>query len=103
MATIKDFRRMCSSIDCTECPFRLAVPCRLCNFTRDADELVDAWVKTHPEKSYCMDFFEKFPNAPKCISRYNHELPTACVMDIYGEDAGCHEDCDDCWNKPMEV
>ena len=50
-----------------------------------------------------IDFFEKFPNAPKRFSEYNQELPTACVMDIYGEDAGCHEDCDDCWNKPMEV
>ena len=80
MAQIKDLKRMCEYYsDCEDCP--LYINCtRPDNFSDDTDEIVDNWVKEHPVKTYAMDFFEKFPNAPK----EDDGTPIPCVEDIYG-------------------
>lgn len=99
MAQIKDLKRMCEYYsDCEDCP--LYINCsRPDNFSDDTDEIVDEWVKEHPVKTYAMDFFEKFPNAPK--GRVGE--PKTCVKQIYGIDINCSEiDCVDCWNQEMK-
>ena len=75
MAQIKDLKRMCASF-------------------------VDKWAKSHPVKTYAMDFFKKFPNAPKD----KDGKPRTCIKNIYDNlDIDCSEtDCVDCWNQEMK-
>ena len=100
MAQIKDLKRMCEYYsDCEDCP--LYINCtRPDNFSDDTDEIVDNWVKEHPIKTYAMDFFEKFPNAPRDGG------PKPCVKDIYGnvdivKNCGTMP-CKECWNQEMK-
>lgn len=103
MAEIKDLKRMCATYvdnDCDGCPLDFDSCAELlCNLPDKADEIVDKWVKEHPVKTYEMDFFEKFPNAP------THRVgePRACVKQIYGIDINCFMiDCADCWKQEMK-
>ena len=105
MAQIKDLNRMCEYYsDCEDCP--LYINCtRPDSFLGNTDEIVDKWVKEHPVKTYAMDFFEKFPNAPK----EDDGNPMPCILDIYGNlDIDCSKndhneiDCVDCWNQEMK-
>lgn len=102
MAEIKDLKRMCKAHEnCGECP--LLCECSAYGFSDKLDEIIDKWVKEHPVKTYAMDFFEKFPNAPK--GRYGTPVP--CIEDIYGVDkklTGCPKgnvDCLKCWNQEV--
>ena len=104
MAEIKDLKRMClAHEDCEGCPF-----CCNCSspdsFSDNADEIVDKWVKEHPVKTYAMDFFEKFPNAPKI--RDGLPEPTACSVYGYSKlfEEHCESglDCVSCWNEVMQ-
>lgn len=96
MAQIKDLKRMCESYKsvCTVCPL-----CGRCCAFEISDEIVDKWAEEHPAKTYAMDFFEKFPNAPK--DRVGE--PKTCVKQVYGIDINCSEiDCVACWNQEMK-
>ena len=95
MAQIKDLKRMCAAHDnCLKC--ELYVGCdRIYNLPDNIDEIVDKWVKEHPVKTYAMDFFEKFPNAPKD----DDGKPKCCRISIYEDklecpDGGCTACCD---------
>ena len=66
---------------------------------KTATEFVQKWSDEHPKKTYAQDFFEKFPDAPRCKSA-NGGYPSACRKAIYDEKCpgvGCEE----CWNEPM--
>ena len=107
MAQIKDLTRMCKYYNiCQKCPL-----CSLCtglssSFRKDADEIdeiVDNWVKEHPVKTYAMDFFEKFPDAPKD----GNGIPIICMRYIYAgkQLRECLEskvDCLECWNREIK-
>ena len=102
MAQIKDLKRMCNLFcnnGCDDCPLAscTTLPCSLPD---NADEIVDKWVKEHPVKTYAMDFFEKFPNAPKD----NIGLPKPCVTSVYKDlEMKCDEcSCSECWNQEMK-
>ena len=99
MAQIKDLKRMCEYYsDCEGCPFHINCTSPD-NFSDDTDEIVDNWVKEHPVKTYAMDFFEKFPDAPRCKSA-NGRYPSACRKAIY--DGKCPGvGCEECWNEPL--
>lgn len=107
MAQIKDLKRMCATYvdnDCDGCPLDSLDYCTHlpCNMSNNADEIVYEWVKEHPVKTYAMDFFEKFPNAPKD----NDGEPRTCIKNIYGL-AISHErctaqSCAKCWNQEMK-
>lgn len=63
-------------------------------------EPVDEWVEEHPVKTYAMDFFEKFPNAPRDIDG----TPKTCWGHVYGDGNYCDSAaCTDCWNQEMNV
>lgn len=103
MASIKDLKRMCKKQKCcADCPLnRNGVSCMPDSLPYNADEIVDKWVAEHPVKTYAMDFFEKFPNAPR-TTRGN---PTPCIGAIYSEfhDKNCLVGgCSECWNREMK-
>lgn len=102
MAQIKDLLRMCECYsDCKKCELCDGYEsCGVCDLPDNADEIVDKWVKEHPVKTYAMDFFEKFPNAPKD----NIGLPKPCVKSVYGDlEMRCKEcSCIECWNQKMK-
>lgn len=102
MATIKDLKRMCKMYKtCTDCPLGGEhIACQPNWLPNHADKIVDEWVAEHPTKTYAMDFFEKFPDAP----RTTKGNPTPCIGAIYSEfhDKNCLVGgCSECWN--MEV
>ena len=46
-----------------------------------------------------MDFFEKFPNAP----RSSDGIPQTCWGHVYGDGRYCPSDaCTECWNREMK-
>ena len=102
MATIKDLKRMCDSYkNCDDCPLN-DMYCGDCVSTLpdSADEIVDEWVKEHPIKTYAMDFFEKFPNAPKG----RNGTPLACWKHVYGNGNDCGSDgCIECWDQEIKT
>ena len=103
MASIKDLKRMCTSYDeCGKCPL-FDVKGTSCHLPYDCpdntDEIVDKWVAEHPVKTYAMDFFEKFPNAP----RDSDGAPKTCWKHVYGDGKYCSSDaCTECWNREMK-
>ena len=100
MASIKNLKRMCNNYPkCENCPMPKK-PCAPEDLPDNADEIVDKWISEHPAKTYAMDFFEKFPNAPKD----DDGTPKTCWQDTYGDGQYCGygDMCTDCWNKEME-
>lgn len=105
MASIKDLKRMCNNYsECKNCPMS-RYQCAPANLPDIADDIVDKWVAEHPVKTYAMDFYEKFPNAPK----ESNGTPAVCWSGIYGkiskkpwEILNCEMPCEDCWNREME-
>lgn len=99
MARLKDLKRMCKAYDaCIYCPMSEAGCASPNKFYDNADEIVDKWVSEHPVKTYAMDFFEKFPNAPKSCNR----TPEVCWALVHGDGKHCPSDvcnCTDCWNQ----
>ena len=100
MAEIKDLKRMCNAyINCEGCPFAKVRPCIgfMCKHTEEADLIITEWCNEHPEKTYAMDFFEKFPNAPK-----ESGIPAVCRANIYDDESKCPNcSCEECWNQFM--
>ena len=96
MAQIKDLKRMCESYNskCADCPL-----CGRCCAFEISDEIVDKWLKEHPVKTYAMNFFEKFPNAPKD----DDGTPKLCIIGLYEDEFECPEGgCKKCWNQEMK-
>ena len=93
---------MCAShTDCLKCELYVNDCCRIFDLPDNIDEIVDEWTKKHSVKTYAMDFFEKFPNAPK----EDVGTPIPCILDIYDNlDIDCSKnDCVDCWNQEMKI
>lgn len=102
MASIKDLNRLCrSQEECNNCPLfidEVAYCTPPFDSPDKAEEVVDKWVAEHP-KTYAMDFFEKFPNAP----RGSDGAPKTCWKHVYGDGKYCSSDaCTECWNREMK-
>ena len=100
MASIKDLKRMCEKQECCAgCPIFYLEGCMLYRLPSNIDEIIDKWVSEHPVKTYAMDFFEKFPNAP----RSSDGIPQTCWGHVYGDGRYCSSDaCTECWNREMK-
>ena len=109
---LHEFKRLCASRDgCVadaankeRCPmFGVCDDAltRICaEYAETAIKIVQKWSDEHPKKTYAQDFFEKFPDAPRCKSA-NGRYPSACRKAIY--DGKCPGvGCEECWNEPME-
>ena len=102
MASIDDIKRMCKWYDytCDDCPLSME-NCLPNSLPGNVNEIVDKWVAEHPIKTYAMDFFEKFPDAP----RTTKGNPCPCIGSIYSEfnDKNCLlGGCSECWNLEMK-
>lgn len=99
MASIKDLKRMCRSrVECNDCPLFIneVASCNPFELPDNAEEVIDKWVAEHPVKTYAMDFFEKFPNAPKD----RNGAPMTCWKHVYGDGNDCGPGgCIECWNQ----
>jgi hypothetical protein len=101
MSSIKDLKSMCANTPCRDC--RLLSWCesrdRISELPDDTNEIVDAYVSNYHQKTYTMDFFEKFPNA-----RTYKGIPTICLRDIHPElvDKCYGENCLECWNREIQ-
>ncbi len=102
MASIKDLKRMCKEHHyCIGCPIFYLEGCMLYRLPSNIDEIIDKWAAENPIKTYAMEFFEKFPDAP----RTTKGNPTPCIGEIYSEfhDKECpREGCSECWNREMK-
>lgn len=102
MASIKDLKRMCKEHHyCIGCPIFYLEGCMLYRLPSNIDEIIDKWAAENPIKTYAMEFFEKFPDAP----RSTKGNPTPCIGEIYSEfhDKECPmEGCSECWNREMK-
>ena len=100
MAQIKDLKRMCEAYNnCEKCPLSCKSYAPPYELPDKSDEIVDKWVKEHRVKTYAMDFFEKFPNAPKD----DDGKPKCCRISIYGDNLECPDGgCKECWDREME-
>lgn len=100
MASIKDLKKMCDFYPhCSGCPINSILTCSVHRLPDSIEEIVDKWVAEHPVKTYAMDFFEKFPNAP----RSRDGIPQTCWGHVYGDGKYCSSnDCTECWNREMD-
>lgn len=102
MASIEDLKRLCSSyIGCINCPLFIngTASCTPNELPNNAEKIINKWVAEHPAKTYAMDFFEKFPNAP----RSSDGIPQTCWGHVYGDGKYCSSnDCAECWNREMK-
>ena len=65
----------------------------------DTHNSVRVSMDKYHNKTYAMDFFEKFPNAMKS----SNGQPLYCRANIYGDEFECPEGgCKKCWNQEME-
>ncbi len=102
MASIEDLKRLCSFyIGCINCPLFIngTASCTPNELPNNAEKIINKWVAEHPVKTYAMDFFEKFPNAP----RDSDGAPKTCWKHAYGDGKYCSSDaCTECWNREMK-
>lgn len=118
----KEFGRMCKAYceppnDCSGCPMNgwNTSPIIECIDMYELTDsqiwerigIVEKWGKEHPKKTMMMDFFEKFPNAPKeedgtpfgiCPSYcgYTDEPDNLSVCENF------NQNCLKCWSRPLE-
>lgn len=113
----KEFNRLCNTYvadSCKGCPMRniSGETHHIClgaiiginhsddEWIRGKIKLVEKWSKEHPVKTMAMDFFEKFPNAPK----HRDGIPKCCpnVCGYCEDDCAKFGKCGDCWNRHLE-
>lgn len=106
LAFARENRRMCESYgySCKECALA-EYDCNLGVGDESNDILilneVQKWHDAHAQKTYLMDFLEKFPNCDKD----EEGLPMSCRRHVYPltPRKNCAElSCLECWNEPME-
>lgn len=104
---LRDYGRMCKTVKCEsgDCGLRDEFG-HTCNtaflkYHEKAVEIIEVWAKENPERTYTMDFLEKFPKA----KRDWDGLPCFCVQEL-GYIKRCPDialkPCEECWNQPME-
>lgn len=99
---LRDRARMCEGGFCSRCEIS-AIDEKLCcyeihkKYPEKVVEVVEAWAKAHPEKTYKQDFLEKFPEAT--LSKTSH--PLICRRMVYGGECP-FGDCNECWNEAMK-
>ena len=113
---LAEWKRMCANIGgCHKCKiYKLTDPSRICvdgggAFAKEPEKciaIVQEWSDQHPVKTRLSVLKEQYPNA-----RFNKgtEVPYACVRSLYGIECPfsgkatiSHDDCNKCWNTPIE-
>lgn len=103
------------SIRCTDCPLSIeknttGLWCG--SLQRENPEIaisiVEKWLKEHPRKTILQDFLEKYPKAELIHNKFPEICPyslgyaenSQCFLDR--EEQFCSEECEECWNRPLE-
>ena len=107
---LRDFVRMHESYDgnCGGCLIfeerakkKLTCYGYILTHSEKAVEIIEAWAKENPERTYMMDFAENYPQA----KRDRDGLPCFCVQEL-GYIKSCPDialkPCEECWNQPMD-
>lgn len=103
----KEQRRMCKTFEsngCMGCELSDSICVFASNLTGTSDdmhilEVVQKWHDEHPQKTYLMDFLEKYPNCNKG----DNGIPDSCRDNIYGTQSDCRcTSCEKCWHELME-
>ena len=107
---LKEYGRMCKmhDLNCLECPMielESKYNHHVCRITmivhpEETIDVVQKWSDEHPVKTMLQDFFEKYPKA----KRKKSGEPAICpeTLGYRPEGTGCHVECYDCWNRPLE-
>lgn len=77
-------------------------------YPEKAISIVEKWSKEHPRKTILQDFLEKYPKAELRYNKFPEICPyflgyaenRQCVLDT--EERFCSEECEECWNRPLE-
>ena len=99
---IKEKERMCDSHEyCMNCPLDndgFGCTSFMEKNPEKAIAIVQKWSNENPVRTIMMDFFEKFPNAPKD----DDGTPETCPWHLgYDKRFNCTHDCVKCWNRPL--
>lgn len=105
----KNKARMCKTMKkpCGICPFYHPYGCNIEDDIVENYKKVAEWAAAHPEKTYRMDYKEKFPNMDEeffldvCRCRI-YGYPDKSELDREGCPKGI-DSCDECWDTEMEV
>jgi len=111
---LAEWYRMCCSFDGNvhNCPVTLGCGVMQCNSCRhiamtggDIIDIVQEWSDSHPVKTRLSVLKEAFPNAKYC----EDGQPEACAADLFGISCPIYEndyiadnECEKCWNTPIE-
>lgn len=112
---LKERKRMCDSypIICGKCKISEAkdgLHCYEFQYTlpERAVAIVEKLSEEHPRKTFLQDFLEKYPKAELIHNKFPEICPYSlgyaenrqCFL--YDEERFCSEECEECWNRPME-
>lgn len=105
---LKQKRRMTKNCSiCFDCPLYYknnGMKLSCCDFeilfSEESISIVQKWAEEHPQKTMLQDFLEKYPKA----QRKKSGEPAICpeTLGYRPEGTGCHVECYDCWNRPLE-
>lgn len=101
----KEYMRMCDSScdydNCKRCGLHdIVCSPTQCSTESEWNEIIERtqkWHDEHPQKTYAMDFLEKFPDAVT----YEDRHPIFCRKKIYGDFDCADKECVKCWNEVM--
>ena len=106
---LKEVKRMCSSIDCSDCPISpinnsTGLSCWAFSKSspQTAVNIIEEWSQENPAKTRLQDFLEKYPKAHLCKNGFPPFRPAA--LGYCGESicSNCKILDVDCWNMPLE-
>ena len=109
LEVMNEFKRMCDSYQCPECPLHKSLPTPL--FCRDKlaqepeklEMIIMTWAKHHPRKTMEDVLFEKFPQAQRLPNGRIRICPHM-LNPAWANDQCVHEEsnCRECWRRPVE-
>lgn len=89
----------CSNVSCSNCP--LCVKGSVYCDTEEGVDIVEAWSKEHPRKTYLDVLLEAFPNVPlNEVDGSPHFCPINIGLEEHVDaDACAYTDCLNCWHR----
>lgn len=114
---LKEKERMTKDceIDCDECPLSMVnnpkgTTCSRLepDFPSIAISIVQKWSEEHPRKTFLQDFLEKYPKAELIHNKFPeicpHSLGYATNKERFldTDEQFVSEECEECWNRPLE-
>lgn len=89
---------LCTGVLCADCPLLVCGQTKC--ITEESVDIVEAWSKEHPRRTYLDVLLEAFPNT----ELGTRGIPAFCVghLDQLFDCDSANEDCVNCWNAEYE-